>query len=483
MPITSNAFHFRIIAASLLLLLLQGCTQESPSDTSRPNIVLVVSDQQHYQAFGAIDSFFSTPSLDELASESTLFTQAFVTSPQCSPSRSSLYTGYYPHKTRVIGNTGSIDAAGQRITRLDDSFRTIGEYLKPAGYVTAYIGKWHLGKPGKHAQGYDTRVFSTVKGGDSIPDRQKTRHALAFIDAMSSNPSKRPFALFLNYTAPHTIYEYGLKTPPEPIAALETNVHLPKSFYAEDNSQKPKSQTLYMKSDTGKLFYGKGEDIWKTYRGVYRKKVQDFDRELGKILDSLKTHDLMKNTLVIVTSDHGDMDTYHRLVFKGPFGYEQVIRVPLVVHVPKQFGGKTTYRENTFTVNVDLLPTILDFAGLPAGVGDGHSLKPLLIGNSNKKTRTEVVGEYYNKQKWVHPLRILRTDKYKYIDHLIGMDELYDLESDPQEIHNLIGDSNHTRIRKKLAERLNNWIVKQSDPFSTLSATDLKGRPLSPSVP
>ncbi|WP_419604180.1 sulfatase [Thiolapillus sp.] len=198
-----------------MLFMLPGCSRETDSETSRPNILLVVSDQQHYQAFGAVDSFFSTPSLDALASESTLFTRAFVISPQCSPSRSSIYTGYYPHKTGVVGNTGSIDAAGRRISRLDDSFRTIGEYLKPAGYVTAYVGKWHLGDVGRHAQGYDTRVFSTVKGGDSIPDREKTRHALAFLDAMSSDPAKRPFALFLNYTAPHTIYGYGIKTPPQ----------------------------------------------------------------------------------------------------------------------------------------------------------------------------------------------------------------------------------------------------------------------------
>lgn len=432
MPRTPRVSFSRILTVCLMLFMLPGCSRETDSETSRPNILLVVSDQQHYQAFGAVDSFFSTPSLDALASESTLFTRAFVTSPQCSPSRSSIYTGYYPHKTGVVGNTGSIDAAGRHISRLDDSFRTIGEYLKPAGYVTAYVGKWHLGDVGRHAQGYDTRVFSTVKGGDSIPDREKTRHALAFLDAMSSDPAKRPFALFLNYTAPHTIYGYGIKPPPRPIAALKKNVHLPESFYAEDSSEKPAAQTLYMQKDNGRLFYDKGEDIWKTYRGMYREKVKDFDRELGKVLDSLKAHDLLKNTLVIVTSDHGDMDTHHRLVFKGPFGYEQVIRVPLVVHVPKRFGGKIPRRENTFTVNVDLLPTILDFAGLSPEVGDGSSLKPLLTGNNGQTPATKVIGEYYNKQKWVHPLRIIRTDKYKYINHLIGMDELYDLESDPE---------------------------------------------------
>jgi len=477
----SLAWAFLFLTAAFFF---QGCSGDSSTQNAPPNILLIVSDQQHYQAFGTIDSFFSTPNLDGLAKQSTVFTHSFVTSPQCSPSRSSLYTGLYPHKTHVIRNTDSFDSNGRKIERLADSFKTIREYLKPAGYTTAYIGKWHLGDVGKHAEGYDIQHFNTIKGGDSTTDKEKTKYALAFLDKVTKSEKAQPFAMFLNYTEPHNIYSYGLTDEPKPVESLQKNVQMPMSFYLENQLKKPVSQRIYMESDSGKHFNNQDEAVWKTYRGFYRSSVENFDRELGKVLNALKKYNLSKNTIIFVTSDHGDMDTHHRLVFKGPFGYEQVTRVPLVIHVPRRFGGKNPLRENAFTVNVDILPTILDFAGLPSDIGDGFSLKPLLLGKEQKHLRSHVIGEYYNKQKWVHPLRIVRNDKYKYIDHLTGRDELYNLEIDPNEIHNLIDDTSITHIRKQLAGILDEWIIEaQSDPFYTLTATDITGKPIKPSLP
>ncbi len=461
-----------------ILFLLPGCSADSSSNKDRPNILLVVSDQQHYQAAGFMDKFFSTPNLDELARHSTVFTKAFVTSPQCSPSRSSLYTGLYPHKTGVIGNTGSIDANGKKIGQLDESLKTIGEYLKPAGYTTAYIGKWHLGEVGNHANGYDIGLFDTFRGGDSTTDEEKTRRALAFLDKFSHAQNRQPFALFLNYTEPHNIYRYGFAEEPEPIDDMQKNVQLPMSFYLERPAEKPAAQTQYMQADSGKHFFNKDEKVWRTYRGVYRSKVEKFDNELGKVLDALKSHGVLDDTIVIVTSDHGDMDTHHRLVFKGPFGYEQVIRVPLVIHVPERFGGRTPRHENAFTINVDILPTILDFAGLPWSHGDGTSLKPLLLDENKGDSRTLVIAQYYNKQKWVHPIRMARSNQYKFINHLTGTDEFYDLAVDPGEIHNLINNKNYEVARKQLANLLDEWIGKQSDPFHDLVATDRDGKPV-----
>ncbi len=472
------SFLLQILLLSPIVLFFQGCSDSTSSEDIRPNILLVVSDQQHYQALGIIDNSFSTPNLDALAKESTLFTHAFVTSPQCSPSRSSLYTGYYPHKTGVLGNTGSIDASGKKIERLEDSLKTTGEYLKPAGYTTAYIGKWHLGEVGKHADGYDIRLFSTVTGGDAMPDEEKTRHALSFLKNASMQEKKQPFALFLNYTDPHSIYRYGFFNPPKSIPELAKAMPLPTSFYLEKPADKPRAQSIYMQADSGKYFNDKGERIWKTYRGFYRSKVSRFDTELGKVLEALKNNGLWNNTIVMVTSDHGDMDTYHRLVFKGPFGYEHLIRVPLLIHVPHRFGGKSSQRQDAFTVNVDLLPTILDFAGLPSTVGDGGSLKSLLLGSGKQSRRQQVVSEYYNKQKWVQPLRIIRNDNYKFINHLFGKNELYDLKIDPDELHNLVNDGSYAQAREQMANALDEWIKEQSDPFYSLIATDRQGKPV-----
>ncbi|WP_456413590.1 sulfatase family protein, partial [Thiolapillus sp.] len=449
----------------LLMLFLGGCSGED-AQGERPNFLFVVSDQQHYQALGVVDGFFTTPNLDALAGQSVFFTRAFVSSPQCSPSRSSLYTGLYPHKTGVIGNTGSIDAEGNKIGQLPESLKTIGEYLKPAGYRTAYIGKWHLGEVGRHAQGYDVRHFDTFRGGDNTSDSKKSELAMAFLAKMGQGKKQPPFALFLNYTDPHDVYEYGgLSKDPEPIETLARGVALPQSYYAEVFSSKPEAQSLYMERDGGRRFKDKPEDVWKSYRGFYRAKVQKYDTELGKVIQALKDTGEWERTIVIVTSDHGDMDARHHLVFKGPFAYEQVIRVPLMIRVPSRFGAAAPRKEDAMTVNVDILPTILDFAGLPPTAGDGVSLKPLLLGTSNDSGRKEVVVEYYNKQKWVHPLRVIRSDRYKYVDHLVGMDEFYDLQQDPDEIHNLIDDPGYGQVREQLSRRLGAWIEKHSDPF------------------
>ncbi|WP_456417869.1 sulfatase family protein, partial [Thiolapillus sp.] len=247
----------------LLMLFLGGCSGED-AQGERPNFLFVVSDQQHYQALGVVDGFFTTPNLDALAGQSVFFTRAFVSSPQCSPSRSSLYTGLYPHKTGVIGNTGSIDAEGNKIGQLPESLKTIGEYLKSAGYRTAYIGKWHLGEVGRHAQGYDVRHFDTFRGGDNTSDSKKSELAMAFLAKMGQEKKRPPFALFLNYTDPHDVYEYGgLSKDPEPIETLARGVTLPQSYYAEIFSNKPEAQSLYMERDGGRRFKDKPEDVWK----------------------------------------------------------------------------------------------------------------------------------------------------------------------------------------------------------------------------
>ncbi|WP_456446994.1 sulfatase family protein [Thiolapillus sp.] len=467
----------RVIPGLLMaLILLSGCSGDKESNPSRPNILFILSDQQHYQAYGLQDSSFHTPSIDELAHQSRSFSHAFVTAPQCSPSRASIYTGLYPHRTGVTGNTGSINADGSRITGLRKGIKTAGGYLKEAGYYTAYIGKWHLGPVNEHQAEYELRAFDTVKGGDDTTDEEKTEKALAFL---MHPPKNQPFALFLNYREPHNIYDFGGKQPPQPSPELEKGMALPDSFYREDFATKPAAQTQYMEINPARRFLDAGENTWKSYRGYYRQRVQHFDEQLGRILQALKKQHLEQNTLLMVTSDHGDMDAQHRLVFKGPFMYEQLVRVPLFIRLPKSIQGLPPGTDDGLTNNVDLLPTLLDLAGVKVQGLDGKSLMPRLTGKGVSR-QEQVVSEYQNKQKWNHPLRMIRTPAYKFVDHLVGMDELYDLKKDPEELHNLVNTSAYTPILKKLARDLEQWRSRTMDPFHNLSATDPEGRRITP---
>ncbi|MDX9982394.1 MAG: sulfatase-like hydrolase/transferase [Lentisphaeria bacterium] len=427
---------------------------------AKPNLLFVFSDQQHWQAAGFVDASFRTPNLDQLAAEGTVFTQAFCTTPQCSPSRSSLLTGLYPAKTGVLGNVG---AAGGEPLRLP----TVGPLLQEAGYRTAYFGKWHLGKDPVGTAGWDEDFG--VTGKETNDDRAVTRRALDFLAGRGGEPA--PFALFLSYTNPHDVYHFDREKNPAPKASHP----LPDSWHRKDLSTVPKVQRQFMDEDQGRVIVAAEAPAWERYREIYREKVALYDRELGQVLAALEDAGLAGSTLVIVTSDHGDMDTQQGLIYKGPFLYEHMMRVPFVVRLP---GSRVSRQVDFPTVNVDVVPTLADFAGVVPPPTDGVSLRPFLDGSGPLPERDQVVGQYYSKQEWVNPIRMLRTRRHKYNLYRVHGEELYDLENDPGEIHNLAEDAAHAAVKAQLADRLAAWMQANGDPFPTQSPTTRDGTPL-----
>lgn len=411
----------------------------------KPNLLVLISDQQHWQACGFQDHSFDTPQLDRLARESVVFENAFCTTPQCSPSRSSIFTGFYPSRTGVWGNIG---ASGGR----DLKMQTVGVLLQQAGYETAYFGKWHLGNDPRANAGWNTE--SKVSN-----DGETTAKAIDFLRRHAGRT--KPFAMFLCYLDPHNIYQFQ----PDRNRVVPGSVRLPRSWKAESFRGKPPVQKEFMTADQGRLIWDKPEEVWEAYRDFYRARVQKYDNEIGQVLRVLSEGGLDHNTVVIATSDHGDMDANHRLIFKGPFLYEHMVRVPLVVHVP----NVKPRRERDFhAVHVDLTPTLLDFAGAAPSRCHGISLKPLLGGTGMKPRRNVVISEYYGKQKWVNPMRMVRTPEYKY-NYNVGLpEELYDLRTDPDELTNLAGDPARLRVKRNLKAYLDRWIKATDDPFYTL---------------
>ncbi|NRA36575.1 MAG: sulfatase-like hydrolase/transferase, partial [Planctomycetes bacterium] len=149
----------------------------------QPHIIFIFSDQQHWQALQSEDDSFSTPHLQSLLEDGTQFTQAFCTTPQCSPSRSSMLTGRYPSKTGVLGNVGA--AGGGEL-----EMNTIGKHLQDAGYQTAYYGKWHLGQQESGCAGWHDHYFQ-------VNDHEVEKRAVAFIERMGQQ--EKPCALFLSF--------------------------------------------------------------------------------------------------------------------------------------------------------------------------------------------------------------------------------------------------------------------------------------------
>ena len=468
-PKTSRRNFLKTTAAGTGAL-LAGAGQlaaKTVDDAKQPNIVYIFSDQQHWQAMGCQDPFFDTPHLDAFASDAALFERAFCTTPQCSPSRSSMMTGLYPSKTGVMGNVG---AAGGNPLKM----KTVGAMLQDAGYHTAYFGKWHLGDDPLGNEGWSDR-------GGKQKDAQTTAAGVSFLG--SPQARQGPFGLVVSYLDPHDVYHFAREPNPQSAAGVE----LPESWYKETFDRKPPIQKQFMTDDQGVAIWGADKEMWQWYREFYRQKVKLYDDGVGQVLAALKQAGLWENTIVIIGSDHGDMDTNHRLIFKGPFMYEHMMRVPMMVRVPEAFGGVVRGRVTDFdSVNVDLVPTIRDFVGLDSIECDGLSLKPLLTGAANPPKRDFVIGQYYSKQRWVNPIRTIRTDRFKLNKHIDHGEEFYDLVNDPHELVNLASDARHRAARGELSAELDRWIAENNDPFYSLSTVPLtksRGKPDAKSKP
>ncbi len=421
------------------------------TNRKRPNILYLCSDQQHWQALGSVDPFFDTPHQDALAAESTVFENAFCTTPQCSPSRSSMLTGFYPHTTEMLNNANSLGGTNLALP-------TIGAHLQKAGYTTGIFGKWHLGDHPTGNAGWDEEI----KRG---PDPKTTEHGLEFLDRHATDD--KPFALFLMYLDPHDIYHYE----PGKSEVRIDDVELPESWGKQDFDSVPKVHREFMAHNQGEFIINADEKTWKGYRDFYRQKVKLYDDHVGRVISRLKKLGLWDNTIVVNTSDHGDMDTFHRLVFKGPFMYEHMLRIPMSIRLP----GQTRQRKSAYHwVNVDTVPTLLEIAGAEPIECHGQSAAPIVTGHGREPKRDYVISQYYGKQTWVNPIRSIRTAKWKYNLYTDWGEELYDLENDSEEIVNLSQNRKYALQKIQLKSQLDQWINDHGDPFYSYQTTQLK---------
>jgi choline-sulfatase len=175
----------------------------------------------------------------------------------------------------------------------------------------------------------------------------------------------------------------------------------------------------------------------------------------------------------VFSTDHGDLGGAHGLPYKGPAMYEELVRVPLVIAWP---GRIRAARTDALVSLIDLLPTLCDLAEVapPPGDLDGLSLRPILDQRA-ARVRDIVFAEYYGKQSWRVPIRMARTDRWKYVRYRNDGEELYDLERDPGELRNLAAEPNAAGERMRLSRELDDWMRRTADPFPSLTTTDRSG--------
>lgn len=434
----------------------------------QPNLVYLLADQLRYQSCGhAGDPLAHTPNLDHLAVESVDFARAVSVAPLCAPYRASLLTGKYPSSTGMVINE-------LRARPDPDAF---GHQLAAAGYDTAYIGKWHLyGRdhapeeqfcpPGPYRLGFDGywasynfnhhyyRAFYYRDSFDRVdvkgfePDAQ-TDLAIEWLRA--GRDRSRPFALFVSYGTPHDPWEWN--NCPEDFNALFRDVPFPDPPNYADGSAEywdPKMTREWWMSEYRQHF--------QQYRRVYYAMVANLDWNLGRLLRALDEEGLHGDTILVFTSDHGEMSGAHGRIGKGIF-YEEACRVPLLIRWPGRIPAGLVSEACINTP--DLMPTLLGLMGLPVpNSAEGTDLSHLALGRRGPEPEAALLQGMGHTYQWLDGFewRALRAKRYTYaVTRADWREYLFDNARDPYQMTNLAGEREHAeriaRLRAMLARR------------------------------
>jgi arylsulfatase A-like enzyme len=420
----------------------------------RPNIVFILVDDLRWDELGISGHpFIRTPNIDRIGKDGAMFRNAFMTTPLCSPSRASFLTGQYAH---THGITDNVDRSAASHTLV-----TFPLLLHKSGYETAFVGKWHMGNDDKPRPGFDRWVSFKGQGAYLNPDINEdgkpvkptgyitdilNGYAVEFI----KRPHDKPFLLYLAHKAIHpevtqnndgsvNLSDAELFIPAERHRELYAGKPIPhRPNYKQAPEGKPALQRVIGDlPPLGLATATRDETIFGRQRSLMA--IED---GVGEILRVLRETGQLDNTIIVFTSDNGYFYGEHGLSVERRLAYEESIRMPLLMRYPKEI--KAGVVRNEFALNIDLAPTLLELAGVAVpDAMEGRSLVPLLNGK-RPIWRNSFLIEYYSDNVFPRVLKMgykaVRSGRWKYIHYLEleGMDELYDLKTDPFEMKNII---------------------------------------------
>jgi len=456
---------------------------------SKPNILVILSDQLRRQALGCHgDPNAVTPNIDALAQGGVRFTNSCSTSPICVPYRFTLMTGQYAHTRQVPGINW----------RMSPAERTLADEFNEAGYHTAYVGKWHLyGGSGpalmrkpvpRQYQGrwqkwlgfefrnsfFDTSYF---EDDDPTPIPIDGYQTDGLFDAAINHLKTRvdapePFCCVLSVEAPH---------PP-----FEAPKELEEKWLARDLTLPP---NFMVPAENGYNLGERGPESYDNHvriRKIYNAMVENLDQNVGRIMEFLHNSGLDKNTIVLFIADHGEMNGAHALDNKQ-YPYEESAGVPLIVHGPG-CGIPAGEIRTAPTCTEDMFPTLLGMAGVTArDPMPGHDLTQLIKDGTSAPDRPGVMLEFVLEMRsgqpfFNSPYRSFRSERYKY--SVVGGNEgmqpwhFFDLEADPYELNNLLDDAasesliaqHHGWLRDRMTETGDHGWLAEAWGFEALNA-------------
>ncbi|MBM4149403.1 MAG: DUF4976 domain-containing protein [Lentisphaerae bacterium] len=430
----------------------------------RPNILLIMTDQQHAGMMSCAGNLYvKTPAMDSLAANGMRFERAYCANPVCMPSRFSMLTGLMPSRIGLEANKSGFHMPAEIVTN------GMGNVFRRAGYRAFYNGKYHV-TASHESMGFEKLVADKRIKGQS-PVVQFLRQ-----------PQDKPFLLVASFENPHDIcfmainahkqrdrgtVNYGdgalgrsLELPPgvtrEEFFAricppLPANFEIPEG---EPSGAKriPAAFTQYVRENWT-------DEQWRMHRWAYARLTESVDAEIGEVLIALREAGLEENTLVIFVSDHGDMDASHRLEHKSVL-YEESVRVPFLVSWKGVTQPGRVDGTHLVSTGLDLIPTMCDFAGIPAPKElKGRSVRSLAEGKENTPWRETLVTESEG-------ARMLRSARYKYVRYRGKEEQLMDLETDPGEMRNLATDPKSATVLEEHRRLLKEWYAENGETWS-----------------
>jgi arylsulfatase A-like enzyme len=476
------AFQWMLSGMAVLAAVALGLFGQSgqAAEADRPNIVFLLTDDQRWDTLGCMgNSIIQTPNVDRLAREGVVFNNCFVTTSICMTNRACIFTGQYAARHGVWSFSTNFTEA--------QLAQTYPGRLKQAGYYLGFIGKWGVGQPPEGLFDYNrgwpgqNRYYEKVQGEDPFvylspgPDedarvaRQRRQAHLTArmgdqaIEFLDGAPADRPFCLSFSFKAPHcqdgqpafrqfpydaklhSLYQ-GVTIPPAPLSDPAFFDALPEFLKVSENRRR------------WELRFATPEMYQRSVKSYYRL-ISGVDRVVGRIVEALREKGLLENTVILYSGDNGFYLGERGFAGKW-FPHEVSIRVPLVVYDPRLSPPGRGTRRDQVVLSIDLAPTMLQMAGveIPARM-QGRSLVPLLKGEK-PEWRTEFFYEHLFKHPRIPCTEGVRDARYKYIRFVETdplYEELYDLEDDPQEAHNLAKDPAHAATLQRMREKWAAW--------------------------
>ncbi|HOQ81889.1 MAG TPA: sulfatase [bacterium] len=420
---------------------------------NHPNVVFVFADQMRAQATGfAGDPNAITPNLDALSLKSIVFTNSVAGCPVCSPYRASLITGQYPHTHGVFLND----------VYLQHKAVSIADAFNDAEYQTAWIGKWHIDghgrtrfTPPERRQGFKfwRAVECTHDYNHSVyyADRDEKLYWETYDAIAQAKEAQRyiyehkgcPFALFVSWGPPHDPYDTA-----------------PEEFKKPFNQEK-----LILRKNVP----SESEKKAREWISGYYSHIAALDYAMGLILEAIKQCEIVNETIVVFTSDHGDM-----LGSQGKFHkqkpWDESIRVPFLLRYPALYGNKQRIFSTPFNAP-DIMPTLLGLCGIeiPRTV-EGKDFSKAIAGNQNPPEDSAIISCYAPFGQWTRKdggreYRGIRTDRFTYVRDLNGPWLLYDNLQDPYQMNNLCGISEYSQLQMQLDSVLKQRLNETKDEF------------------